>query len=79
MDDFTDSQAKQRDLIQQLADIAAELGWLIAIPPGEDKLVQGLVLGTQDFVVDVLDENIEDYDIMMIEGTASSEPPEGMH
>ena len=79
MEDLSESQRKQRDLIDQLADIAAKLGWLIAIPQVDDQLVSGLVLGTQDFVVNVLDENIEEYDILMFEGSTVSESPEGLH
>jgi hypothetical protein len=53
--DFSDSE-KQQKLIQELAEIVEELGWIIGIPTnGEtDEKVNGLIIGTEDFVMDVV-------------------------
>lgn len=53
--DFSDSE-KQQKLIQELAEIVEELGWIIGIPTnGEtDEKVHGLIIGTDEFVMDVV-------------------------
>lgn len=42
----------QFELIQQLADICAELGWEIAIPT-QDEIIPGLIVGNPQFIDDV--------------------------
>lgn len=39
----------QLELIMELSEIAAELGWAICLPQ-EDDIVPGLIVGTPDFV-----------------------------
>ena len=46
-----DDSTKKFKLIEQLAEIANELGWVIAIPP--DQITPGLIIGQEDYVVDV--------------------------
>lgn len=48
-----DDVKKQRDLINKLADIVNELGWVIGLPVGADT-VPGLIVGTEEFVKDVV-------------------------
>lgn len=42
----------QFELIQQLSDICAELGWEIAIPT-QDEVIPGLVVGNPEFIDDI--------------------------
>lgn len=44
---------REMELIQSLADICEELGWIIAIP-SQDELVPGLIIGSEEFVADVI-------------------------
>lgn len=53
MDD-ADEQQRQRLLISKLSEIVNELGWVIGMPAGED-MVPGLIIGTEQFVVDVVE------------------------
>lgn len=48
-----DDTIKKIELIQDLAGIAEELGWVIALPTEED-IVPGLVMGTEPFVNEVV-------------------------
>lgn len=48
-------QRKQYELIQQLSEIVAELGWVIGMPNGDD-MVEGLIIGEQEFVEAVVTE-----------------------
>jgi hypothetical protein len=73
-----DEAERQRALVEELGSIAAELGWLIAIPASEDNMTTGIIIGTQDFLVDILGDNIESYDVMSIDETGL-DPKEGLH
>jgi hypothetical protein len=57
-----DSQKKVR-LVQEIARICDELGWIIGIPTGEGA-VHGLIIGTEDFIrqTAVINED-ERYDV----------------
>lgn len=44
---------KQQELIEELASICEELGWVIALPTMEDT-IPGLVIGQENFVNDVV-------------------------
>lgn len=44
---------KQIELIEKLAEICEELSWVIAIPDGQK--VPGLIIGTENFVTDVVE------------------------
>lgn len=50
-------EKEQQELIEQLAQIVEELGWIIGIPKEEegDNKVQGLIIGTEEFVYGVVD------------------------
>lgn len=54
-EDFSDSE-RQQQLIQALAEIVDELGWVIGIPleEGSNEKVHGLIIGTEEFVNDVV-------------------------
>jgi hypothetical protein len=47
---------KQKELIEDLAAIVEELGWIIAIPQveGDETSVNGLIIGTEEFLSNVL-------------------------
>lgn len=56
------SSKTDTDLIMQMAEIAAELGWKIAVPLGfEDsegvKRVPGIVVGTTEFIFEVMGDD----------------------
>ena len=42
---------KRYKLIEELAEIVNELGWVIAIPP--DQITPGLIIGDENYVKDV--------------------------
>ena len=68
------STQRQQELIQALTEIVEELGWIIGIPivESEEDNVHGLIVGTEQFVMDAVEstgmevekiESIEDnYD-----------------
>jgi len=52
------------DVIEQIQDLAAELGWSIAIPEGcEDGLVDHMIIGKAEALVEI-DRTFEIYDIL---------------
>jgi hypothetical protein len=71
-----DEVQRKLELIQDLADIAYELGWVIAIPAPE--LTPGVVIGTIDYVMDILNDNIDGYEIMALDEESMSSKKE-MH
>lgn len=50
-------EKEQQELIEQLAQIVEELGWIIGIPKeeGDDNKVHGLIIGTEEFVYGVVE------------------------
>lgn len=51
---MSDEQQRQKLLISKLSEIVNELGWVIGLPAGEE-MVPGLIIGTEQFVVDVVE------------------------
>lgn len=51
-----DIKQRQYELIEQITEAAEELGWVIAIPQDEesDELVQGLIMGTEEFITNIV-------------------------
>lgn len=49
-----DDKRRQHELIQQLSELVNELGWIIALPAGDD-MVPGLIIGQEEFVKDVVE------------------------
>lgn len=51
-----DIKIRQHELIEIIAEAAEELGWIIAIPQegDNDELVQGLLMGTEEFITNVV-------------------------
>ena len=47
------NKSRKYELIQELSDIVAELGWNIAIQDDEE-LVDGLIIGTEEYILNVL-------------------------
>ena len=41
------------ELIQELSELVAQLGWVIGMPDGDEQ-VPGLIIGKQDFVEEVV-------------------------
>lgn len=46
-----DEREKQADIVMQIAELAAELDWVIALPDAESA-VSGLIMGNLDWVKD---------------------------
>ena len=62
------TKSKQQDLIDQLAAICEELEWVVGIPTeeGDENIAQGLIIGTETFVMSVVGmfpepENVDVY------------------
>lgn len=53
---MSDTKQRQYELIEQITEAAEELGWVIAIPQDEesDELVQGLIMGTEEFITNIV-------------------------
>jgi hypothetical protein len=51
------STERQQELIQALTEIVEELGWIIGIPivESEEDNVHGLIVGTEQFVMDAVE------------------------
>ncbi len=50
---------KQLQLVQQLAEIVEELGWVVAIPLG-DAICDGIIMGTEEYVLNVVKSYYKD-------------------
>jgi hypothetical protein len=50
------TQQEQMELIQALAEICKELGWIVGVPttPDSTTAVPGLIIGTEEFVYQVV-------------------------
>ena len=69
---------KKTELIQELADVCAELGWVFILPTGvEHEYVPGLVLGQAEFVINVGDlyYGKDGYEIISYDGEIEPETP----
>lgn len=57
-------EKEQQQLIEQLAQIVEELGWIIGIPKeeGDDNKVHGLIIGTEEFVYGIVDATGQDVE-----------------
>lgn len=55
---MSDIKQRQYELIEQITEAAEELGWIIAIPQDEesDELVQGLIMGTEEFITNIVSQ-----------------------
>lgn len=54
--DFATEQQYREQLFKELIEIVGELGWVVAIPNGEDnEEVPGLIVGTEEYVDKVSD------------------------
>lgn len=76
--DENNSSKSDMELIMEMAEIAAQLGWQIAVPVGfEDadgtERVPGIVVGTSEFIFEVMgdDQDGSAYDLFTFddEGT----------
>lgn len=57
------TKKSQEQIIEELSNLVEELGWVIGLPDGTDK-VPGLIIGEQDFVIDVVKSYYgENFDI----------------
>lgn len=76
MDESDDNKKQnQYDLIMAITEAAEQLGWAFAIPQEDDDetLIQGLILGTTDFISDmVLKSGMEVEFIESEEGTLTT-------
>jgi hypothetical protein len=69
-------QKKQFELIEQLAEICEELGWVVGLPAeeGHDQTVPGLIIGREKFVLEVVAAYTDDYTLM-----SKDKGTDGMH
>lgn len=44
----------QEELIMQIVDAAMALGWQLAFENNDDEDVRGLIVGTEDYISDIL-------------------------
>lgn len=67
------TKQKKVELILQIADICEQLDWVIGIATNEDSgKVPGLLIGTHDFVLDIMGHySPEDYEIYSQSKTTS--------
>lgn len=59
------NQKKQQEIIDMLQSICEEMGWVIGIPSDEDsdEVVDGLIIGTEEFVYSVVSAVRGDHEI----------------
>ena len=58
------SVKKQQEIIEILQSVCEELGWVIGIPADDDEtLVDGLIIGKEEFVYAVVDSFGQEYDV----------------
>lgn len=70
---MSNNEKKQKELIEDLAEIVNELGWVIGLPSGEG-MVPGLVVGTEEFVRDVVEVYYgANYDIFTEDPTGQTQ------
>ncbi len=55
---------KQQEMIDALQAICEEMGWVVGIPTeeGSDEIVDGIILGTEEFVYGVVDSVQKNYE-----------------
>lgn len=60
-----DDQKKQQEVIEMLQAICEEMGWVIGIPTeeGSDEIVEGLIIGTEEFVRGVVESVQSNYEM----------------
>jgi hypothetical protein len=70
---MANDEKKQKALIEDLAEIVTELGWVIGLPSGEG-MVPGLVVGTEEFVRDVVETYYgPNYDVFTEDPTGEAQ------
>lgn len=58
-----DDKRSQEEIIEELSNLVEELGWVIGLPDGTEK-VPGLIVGEQNFVIEVVKSYYgENFDI----------------
>ncbi len=73
---------RQKVLIEALAEIVEELGWVIGIPivESDEDQVHGLIIGTEQFVVTAVESTgIEVEKIESIEGLDDKKDKTNLH
>lgn len=69
------NQKRQQELITQLAEICEELEWVVGLPKeDDDKMVPGLIIGEEAFVMQVVAAYTDDYEVY-----AKDSATDGMH
>lgn len=70
------NQKRQQELITQLAEICEELEWVVGLPKeeGDDTMVPGLIIGKEEFVMQVVAAYTDDYEVY-----AKDSATDGMH
>lgn len=72
MSNNDDITKKQKELIEKLSEIVAELEWVIGLPVGSDS-VPGLIIGTEEFVRDVVETYYgPNYDVFTEDPTGTN-------
>jgi hypothetical protein len=57
---------KKQELIQQLCEICEQLDWVVGIPSeeGSEDTVDGLIIGKEEFVMQVVQAFTDDYEVI---------------
>lgn len=72
---------EQQELIQALAEIVEELGWVIGIPQeeGSTNTVQGLIIGTEEFVMSVVEQTQQEVETIEFDSIPGSTSKKQVH
>ena len=66
-----DTKQRQYELVEIISEAAEELGWIIAIPQegDNDELVQGLLLGTEEFITNIVAQTDMQSEVIEFDST----------
>lgn len=76
-----DIKLRQQELVEIIAEAAEELGWIIAIPQEGDgeELVQGLILGTEEFITNLVAQTEMQTEIIEFDSTPGTTLKKSVH
>lgn len=76
-----DIKQRQYELVEIISEAAEELGWIIAIPQeaDNDELVQGLILGTEEFITNIVAESGVQTEVIEFDSTPGTTIKKSVH
>ena len=76
-----DIKQRQYELVEIISDAAEELGWIIAIPQegDNDELVQGLILGTEEFITNIVAQTDMQTEVIEFDSTQGTILKKSVH